>query len=706
MSHKKMTERELCALIAEAEGNSVINSGDMLTDNEKYLQYYNAELFGDEVEGQSAVISTDVRDLVEADTASLARVFLGAGDPVEFRAMTGDPESVQEAKDKQKLVSHIIKTAKDSYRTRMGWLKSSEYQSVGAIEYGVEEVKTPRFKRYKGLTEQEMAVLFTEIESDPTVDKVEVAEQDEEEGGKFSILARITSIRQNYFMRNIPFEDLIISRNAETKDDAEIIGKRFTKTRSQLIAEGFSHDVVDGLPASNTNTDSTGSTLRGTRYRQQGGSDDTSINDWANQQVTGEDVYMLVDFDGDGIAERRHIIKIGNEIIENEPFDHVPYAFISSMLSPNSLIGVPRAELAMEYQRVNSFLRRGIVNNIAAVNHPRTAYTEGIVDLDDLMDIRLDGLISVEGVPQQSLMPITTEYIGDRALQVVQFMEGQKAQSTGVLQANQALQADNLHKETATRFNGMEDAATALIETVARNIAETGMRDLWEGIAWFAAHYQDEDLEFRVFGRQMVVSPTSWKHDHYVAACVGTGAGDDAKILQNLNAQLQMQVAFQQAGSPLVDIQKQYNTLAEMTRIMGRDAVEQFWNNPEMPEQMITAERDMLKAQVKQMGELLSQTNQLAEAEQVKGQLEIQKEVMKQKFQGQMEILKLQNASQQEIQELTVKHQSELNELQFKYDQLEVNTKLELTKLAVAEGNDTNEVLAAQDSNIDTGVDK
>ena len=87
MSHDTdMTERELVALVDEAERNSLVNSGELLTDNEDYLKFYNAELFGNEVEGQSKVVSTDVRDLVESDMPSLARVFLGAGDPVEFRA--------------------------------------------------------------------------------------------------------------------------------------------------------------------------------------------------------------------------------------------------------------------------------------------------------------------------------------------------------------------------------------------------------------------------------------------------------------------------------------------------------------------------------------------------------------------------------------------------------------------------------------------
>jgi len=49
-------------------------------------------------------------------------------------------------------------------------------------------------------------------------------------------------------------------------------------------------------------------------------------------------------------------------------------------------------------------------------------------------------------------------YIGDKALQVVAYMDGKKQTSTGAQQANQALQADNLHKETATRTDSIESS--------------------------------------------------------------------------------------------------------------------------------------------------------------------------------------------------------------------------------------------------------
>ena len=144
----------------------------------------------------------------------------------------------------------------------------------------------------------------------------------------------VTYTKKEWFMRFVPSEDFLISRNATSKYDAELVGKRFKKTRGELVADGLSKEFVDSLPSSSKNEDRT--SLKSLRYKDQGGEEatDSSYLDWANQDVEGVDVCVMIDYDGDGIAERRHVIKVGNKIIENEPFDHVNYALISSMLMP------------------------------------------------------------------------------------------------------------------------------------------------------------------------------------------------------------------------------------------------------------------------------------------------------------------------------------------------------------------------------------
>jgi hypothetical protein len=696
MKIEKMTESELCTLTDYMVKNSVTKSGSFNGDNEKYLKYYNGELFGNEVAGRSKVVSTDTRDLVESDMPSLARVFLGAGDPVEFKPVSKTKEALQEAKDKQAVVSHIIRSIRNSFRTQHDWLKASEIQNISALEYGVEEIKKPKYKTYSDISEQELTAIISDIDNDPDVEKVDIVEQDSEEGDSVIRLVKLRIIvsKNEYFMRCVPVEDMIISKNAQNKEDAQVIGKRFTKTRGELLSEGFSRKVISSLAS--TNSDDNGrDSLKAIRYEKQGGESfgDDSYAQWANQEVEGIDVYALVDFDGDGIAERRHIVKCGNVVLENEPFDHVPYAIFSSMLMPNNLIGIPRAELTQQYQAINSALWRQTLDNMYASNMPRWAYNDN-VDVDSLLDHQFGGAVYVEGQPAASLQVMETPYTGDKSLQVIQFMEGKKQSSTGAPIANQGLEADQLHKETATRFKGMDDANKAKIELVARVIAEVGYKDLWEGMAWFASHYQDSELEVRVLGREMTVDPMSWKYDHYVSARVGTGSGDNEGQVQNLSALYSMQTQLQQMQSPMVDNTKVYNTLREITLALGQDAPQEFFNNPDEPAQIVEAERDTLRTMVGQLQQQMQ--NPLAEAEQVKGQFQMQMKQMEQKYDAQLDMMKMEQKYKEDVSSALQTRDKQLRELQYKYDDMMIKNrqyydKLEVENKVDIEGEGTND---------------
>tara|TARA_R110002167_G_scaffold271300_4_gene477869 strand:- start:8630 stop:10732 length:2103 start_codon:yes stop_codon:yes gene_type:complete len=683
MKNDRMTESELCTIADYMVKNSITESGTFNGDNERYLQYYKGEPFGNEVQGRSTVVSTDTRDMVESDMPSLARVFLGAGDPVEFKPISKKKEALEEARDKQLVVSHIIRSIRNSFRTQHDWLKASEIQNISSLEYGVEEIKKPKYKTYSDITEQELVSIISDIEDDPDVEKVDIIEQDSEDGEGIINLVKLRIIvtKNEYFMRCVPVEDMIISKNAQNKEDAQVIGKRFTKTRGDLLAEGFSRKVVDSLAS--TNTDDNGrNSLKAIRYADQGGEDFSgeSYGQWASEEVEGIDVYALIDFDGDGIAERRHVIKCGKVVLENEPFDHVPYAIFSSMLMPNNLIGIPRAELTEQYQKINSALWRQTLDNMYASNQPRWAYNDN-VDIDSLLDHQFGGAVYVEGQPAASLQVMETPYTGDKSLQVISFMEGKKQSSTGAPIANQGLEADQLHKETATRFKGMDDANKSKLELVARVVAEVGYRDLWEGFAWFASQYQDTELEVRVLGREMTVDPMSWKYDHYICAKVGTGSGDSEKQIQNLSALYSVQTQLQQAQSPMVDNTKLFNTLSEMATALGKDSVSEFFNNPDEPAQIVEAERDTLRTMVGQLQQQMQ--NPLAEAEQVKGQFQMQMKQMEQKYDAQLDMMKMEQKYKEDVSGALQTRDKQLRELQYKYDDMMIKNRQYYDKLEV-----------------------
>src|SRR5690625_4969689 len=76
-------------------------------DQVKATDYYHGRPFGDEEEGRSRVVSTEVRDAVRARLPSLMRIFFGPEDAVEFRPE--GPEDVELARQKTDYVNFVIR---------------------------------------------------------------------------------------------------------------------------------------------------------------------------------------------------------------------------------------------------------------------------------------------------------------------------------------------------------------------------------------------------------------------------------------------------------------------------------------------------------------------------------------------------------------------------------------------------------------------
>ena len=626
----KMTEHELLSLVGEAERQAAIFSGDLMRDNTKFLEAYLGDKTGDfaAVENQSSVVSTDIADVVEADMPSLARVFLGSGDIITFQPNTDNEVEIAEAEEKTKYVNWIVRNQPESFQTIHNWLKDAEIQKNGVVKYFIDEQKDVEVVEYSGVDSVELSAIRDSLIGS-TVDrvKVDVVEQEENETNQtFDIKFRVTKETKKVCIINIPPESFLITRNAESLETAEMVGDRVRKTRSELLTDGFSKDLITQLPTVSDKAVQE-SNINAIRNQDQGGAyKESTISEWASEFVEISDLYIKIDFDGDGIAERRHIMISGNVILVNEYFNHVPYASLSSILMPHKAIGRSRAEITYQTQLQKTALVRGMNDNIYMVNNPRNV-VHSDVDLDDMLTVRTNGIVRLDEdsnvLPQQAVFPLQIPYIGDRTLQVIQYVDQARAQTSGTLLASQGLDADAIEKETATRFNGVQEAGTAKIELIARNYAETGFRKLYEGIAWLVSRYQDTETEFRVLGKALTVNPKSWKYNHHVESNVGLGAGDNEKLVAARQGIYQIQQQLKATGSVLTDEVGIYKNLTGLMDGVGINQSEGLFNNPEEPDDLLKAQNEQLNQMVLQMQkqmQLMQQQleNPLAEAEMVK----------------------------------------------------------------------------------------
>ena len=91
-----------------------------------------------------------------------------------------------------------------------------------------------------------------------------------------------------------------------------------------------------------------------------------------------------------------------------------------------------------------------------------------------------------------------------------------------------------------------------------------------------------------VLGEPLTVDPRQWRYEHYCQSDVGLGVGDSEDAINNLAAQLGTQMQLLAVQSPLVDWQKIYATLDDLSRAMGKPDTSRYYNDPEVPEQQLT----------------------------------------------------------------------------------------------------------------------
>lgn len=669
----KMNNDELLAYRNAAEANSIHASDEMNAANRHAYDYYCGNELGNEVDGESQVISTDVFDLVEADMPSLVRVFLGANDIMKFSPVMDTEQERDAAEEKTKYINQLVRNQPTSYKTIFDWLKGAEIYKYSAVNYGFEEEDTVKVNDYIGVTDDEMGLIVVELqvlEQDGAEVDIEELKRPQKDGLN-DFKATIKKTVGRYFVRYIDPEDFVISSGATSEDDAATIGHDQVLTKSDLVAMGYSKDVVKDLPL----VSASDSSNKENRLSEQGGATEGNSLDWTGELVRLETRYVKVDQDGDGIAERLRVITVSHTLLESEPYEIAPYAVLCSNMMPGQLIGKSRSDAVMETQEIKTTLLRQTMMNMYQVNSARMAVNNN-VNMDDMLTQRIGGVVRVKGEsnPLEHMAPLPTPFIGDKSLMVLQYVDSARAQRTGSLMANQALDSDRLGQETATRFEGVKDASMAKIELVARGHAETGFRRLYQGMLWTVVHYQKEKTEIMVLGKPLTIDPRRWLSDQPIVCNVGLGAGDDEQIMQNMSSLLAASQQLQATGSPLTDMSKQYNILSRIVKAMNQSDVGEFFNNPQQPQELLQAQVEQLQIKNQQLEQQV-QTNPWAEAEEVKAQAGL---IEAQATQN-LNIAKLEESrrqfnieKEQWEEELNAKTSKTIADLEAKYTELEL----------------------------------
>jgi hypothetical protein len=581
--------------ILEAEIDNSLGFIETETTDErrKALQYYNREPYGNEVEGRSSIVTGEVAEVVDGALPQLLRVFTSSDEMVRFEPKSAGDE--EKAKQATEYVNWVLNHDNQGVILFHNWFKDALLQKNGIVKVYWDEQTDVTKEKYEGLNEEELTMLLADPE-------VEVVSQDMEEvvpasidpmSGmaippvySYSIKLKRTKKNGKVIVENVPPEEFLISKKARTIGDAPFVAHRKLTTRSELVAMGFDKEKVSNLPSY---SDLTYSEERVARFDRGEMPDEQASLDHSMQDVEVMECYLKVDMDEDGIAELRKIVYAGQEILDNEEVDFVPFASICPIPMPHKFFGHSLADRATDLQLIKSTVTRQILDNLYLTNNARMGVVEGQVNLDDMLTVTAGGVVRIKN--PNAIVPLTVPPTASQSFPMLQYLDSVQSKRTGVNDAQQGLDPNILQNTTATAVAAMQSAAAGKIEMIARLFAETGVKDLFEKVLHLLCKYQDKARVIRLRGKYVSIDPREWVNGFDISINVGLGTGNKQEQMAMVAMVLQKQEQILQTqgfNNPLVTITQYRQTLGRFIEAAGyKDSSEFFKEIPPELEQAI-----------------------------------------------------------------------------------------------------------------------
>jgi len=158
---------------------------------------------------------------------------------------------------------------------------------------------------------------------------------------------------------------------------------------------------------------------------------------------------------------------------------------------------------------------------------------------------------------------------------------------------------------TATAVNAVMGAAQSRVELIARNFAETGVKDLMITIYELLMKNQDHKRVIQLRNEWVPVRPDVWNDKFDCTVSVALGSGNKDQQMMHLSQMLQFAGEALKGGLPIVNPQNMYNLGSALVRAMGFQNVDDFLTDPSKippkPKEPSPEEQAMqMDAQIKQ----------------------------------------------------------------------------------------------------------
>ena len=631
-----MTDDEVQDIASDAiSGATSFVESEISQDRIKSQRYFEGEVDIGQEDGRSKIVATKVRDTIRAIKPSLMRVFLSSENPVEF--VPTSQEDVASAEQATKY-AHWKFQQLDGYKLLNDAIHDALVKKTGILKIWWQDNTEAVIHSYSNVTDEELSAIVNEddvtvLEHTTQMDMALDETGMEVERPMHNLKVSHEKTTGELKIEGVPPEEFLVDRNAKSVSDAYIVAHKTEMRVSDLVAMGYDFEQVSelsGLSSDSTYTDTEQFERMG--YEQE---DEENISDVSMKQVQVTEAYMKMDKEGTGVAIMYRILMAGgeNEVLECEPYGEVPFAVFEVDPEPHTFFGRSVADLIMNDQDSSTAMLRGMMDNVALTNSPRQGYVQGQVNVDDLMNNEIGGLVRMKS--PAALVDIATPFVAGQVLTAMQYLDMAIEGKTGVTKASMGLDPDALQNTSATAARLQAQQGSAQIEVMARNIAEGGMKRLFKLMLELLVENSCEDTMMRLNGQFQPIDPRVWNTGMDMTVNVGVGTGQEGERHAALTQALQMQMQIWTqygSGNGMVTMTGIRNTLGDMLALQGVRNVDRYFS-PLTAE--IEAELVQQQQQAAAENPELSEADALVQAEQYKADKKAEMDMMKMQIEAQ-----------------------------------------------------------------------
>lgn len=568
---------------------------DELSEIRKSLhKAYMGEKYGNEVEGRSQVVMTDVANTIEWLLPSLMRIFYGGSSVVELRPQ--GPEDEEKAKLMVEKINFDFQKRLPGYKILYWFFKDALIYKLGVVKYYWQKKKSYEFIEFNDLTESEFNIL--QMDPNVIVDDVSMRESERESDiidpmfgttqmiidKKYNIKGRKIIEKGQPIVENLPPEEFIFDIKARSIEDSDLVAHRKKIRKKELIKYGLKEDEIDDEVDSFYYDEEIS-----TRYKDLGGT--AFITD----DVEGEYVYIhecyLNDYDESGNPIPKKITLLGDRVISEEDNTYLkpPFCCISPLMISHRMVGRSIAELATEIQKVRTSLARYILDNVYFQNNGMRVVNPYRINTDDLLNGNIPGGIvrtKHDIDPTRSIFPVPITPLAPETIRFWEMSENIRENATGVTRYSQGIDAKSLNK-TATGISQIMSASQQRFELVARTFAETGVRDIFAALVAMNIKFFDREEFVKINDKWRMVRPEDMSGEYDIIIDVGIGTGTNEFKINQLTQMLDRYRGLArltgQGEVPVFTGENIKNILREMWQLMGYKNSFKFVNESNIP---------------------------------------------------------------------------------------------------------------------------